>query len=146
MITNSSVSICCCSVVSNSLTVSITYECVCHGLQPVRLLCPWDLPGKNTGVGCHSLLQGIFLTQGSNPGLLQCRQILYQLSHQGTNPIFFFLAAPWSMWDLSFLTRYQTPSSPALEVQSYPLDCQASPIKSYFLNRYNFTWTHPLFV
>ena len=39
-------------------------------------------PGKNTEVDCHSLLQGIFLTQGSNPGLLCCRQILYPLSHQ----------------------------------------------------------------
>ena len=41
-----------------------------HGLQPARLLCPWDSPGKNTGVGCHALLQRIFLTQGSNPRLL----------------------------------------------------------------------------
>ena len=38
-----------------------------YGLQPTRLLCPWDPPGKNTGVGCHSLLQGIFQTQGLNP-------------------------------------------------------------------------------
>ena len=38
----------------------------------------------NTGVGCHSLLQGIFLSQGLNPGLLHCRQILYSLSHQGS--------------------------------------------------------------
>ena len=45
-----------------------------------RLLCPWDFPGKNTGVGCHALLQGIFPTQGSNPCLLHCRQVLYQLS------------------------------------------------------------------
>ena len=52
------------------------------GLQPIRFLYPWNFPGKNTGVGCHSLLQGIFLTQGSNPGLLHCRQILYHLSHQ----------------------------------------------------------------
>ena len=37
-----------------------------HGLEPARLLCPWDLPGQNTVVGCHFLLQGIFLTQGSN--------------------------------------------------------------------------------
>ena len=37
----------------------------------------------NTGVNCHSLLQGIFLTWGSDPGLLHCRQILYHLSHQG---------------------------------------------------------------
>ena len=41
-------------------------------------------PGKNTGVDCHALLQGIFPTQGSNPDLLHCRQILYRLSHQQT--------------------------------------------------------------
>ena len=40
-----------------------------HGLQPARLLCPWDSLGKNTGVGCHFLLQGIFPTQRSNPRL-----------------------------------------------------------------------------
>ena len=41
-----------------------------YELQPARLLCPWDSPGKNTGVGCHALLQGIFLTQGSSLHLL----------------------------------------------------------------------------
>ena len=41
-----------------------------HGLQPARLLCPWDSPGKNTGVGCHALFQGILQTQGSNPQFL----------------------------------------------------------------------------
>ena len=49
-----------------------------------RLLRPWDFLGKSTGVGCHFLLQGIFPTQGSNPGLLHCRQTLYHLSHQGS--------------------------------------------------------------
>ena len=53
------------SVVSDSLQP--------HGLWPSRLLCPWDSPGKDTGVGCHSLLQWIFPTQGSNLGLLHCR-------------------------------------------------------------------------
>ena len=48
-----------------------------------RLLCPWDSPGKNTGVGCHSLLQEIFPTQGLNPSLPHCGQFLYHLSHQG---------------------------------------------------------------
>ena len=43
-----------------------------HGLQPARLFSPWDSPGKNTGVGCHALLQGIFLTQGSNLQFLTC--------------------------------------------------------------------------
>ena len=47
------------------------------GLQPTRLLCPWDIPFKNTAVGCHSPLQGSFPTQGSNLCLLHCRQILY---------------------------------------------------------------------
>ena len=46
-----------------------------HGLQPSRLLCPWDSSGKNTREGCHALFQGIFLAQGSNPHLLHCRQI-----------------------------------------------------------------------
>ena len=46
-----------------------------------------DSPGKNTGVGCHALLQGIFPTQGSNPGLLHCMWILYHLSHQGSSLI-----------------------------------------------------------
>ena len=55
-----------------------------HGLQPSRHLCPWDPPGKNTGMGCHSLLQRICLTQRWNPGLLHYRQILYHLSHQGS--------------------------------------------------------------
>ena len=55
-----------------------------HGLYPTRLLCPWDSPGKHAGVGCLSLLQGIFLTQGSNRGLLRCRLILYRLNHQGS--------------------------------------------------------------
>ena len=53
-----------------------------HGLQPTRLLCPWNSPGKNTGLGSHSFLQGIFLTQGLNPGLLHCKHCLYCLSHQ----------------------------------------------------------------
>ena len=47
------------------------------GLQPTRFLCPWDFPGKNTEVDCHSLLQGIFPTQGWNLHLLHCRRILY---------------------------------------------------------------------
>ena len=45
-------------------------------------LCPWNSPAKNIGVGSHFLLQGIFPTQGSNPGLLHCREILYHLSYQ----------------------------------------------------------------
>ena len=65
-----------CSVMSDSLRPP--------GLDSARLLCPWNSPGNNTGVGYHALLQGIFPTQGSNPGLPHCRQILYWLSHQGS--------------------------------------------------------------
>ena len=53
-----------------------------YGLQAARFLCPWDFPGGNTGVGYHSLIQGTFPSQGSNLGVLNCRQILYRLSHQ----------------------------------------------------------------
>ena len=63
-----------CSVMSDSLWP--------HGLQPARLLWPWNTLGKNTGVENHFLLQGIFPTQGSNLGLIHGRQILYHLSHK----------------------------------------------------------------
>ena len=49
------------------------------------LLCPWDSPGKNTGVGCHFFLQEIFSTPGLNLGLPHCKQTLYRLSHQGSS-------------------------------------------------------------
>ena len=74
-----------CSVVSDSL-------------QPMDCSPPdsfvYGILHKNTGVGCHSLLQGIFLTQGLNLGLPHCRQILYQVSHQEStdwNSVFWFL-------------------------------------------------------
>ena len=55
-----------------------------HGLKPARLLRPWGFPGKNTGVGCHFLLQGIFLTQESNLYLLHWLVYPLPLSHQGS--------------------------------------------------------------
>ena len=87
-------------------THTYIYMCVCIYMyvldyrwwllvtQSCLTLIPWivahqaplymDSPGKNTGLGSHSLLQGIFLTQEWNPGLPHCRQILYHLSHQGS--------------------------------------------------------------
>ena len=53
-------------------------------LRPRGLYSPWNSPGQNTGVHSCSLLQGIFLTQGSNPDVPHCKQILSQLSHQGS--------------------------------------------------------------
>ena len=79
---------------SGKSSVSVTPSTVLdslapHGLQLARLLCPWNSPGKNTGVGCNFILQGIFPTQGSNLDLLHCRQILYHLSHQGSPELVF---------------------------------------------------------
>ena len=57
--------VCCCLVAKSCLTILRP-----HGLHPARCLCPWDFPGKYTGVGCRFLLWGIFPTQGLNPCLL----------------------------------------------------------------------------
>ena len=54
-------------------------------LQSQGLYSQWNSPGQNTGVGSHSLLQGIFPMQGSNPGLLHCKWLLHQLSHKGSS-------------------------------------------------------------
>ena len=69
-----------------------------------RLLCPWDSPDKNTEVGCHFLLQGTFPTNGLNPGLLHCRQILYHLNHQGSPNVYLsHFVYPFSCrWYLDF--------------------------------------------
>ena len=108
-----------------------------HGLKPVRLLCPWNSPGKNTGVGCHFLLQGIFLTQRSNPGLLHYRQILYYLNHQAVAhnwdllaqlnfrsplPLFFFIYSLYMPLNIlmfySIFPDNKTKSEKALEISS----------------------------
>ena len=72
-----------------------------------------DSLGKNTGVSCHSLLQGIFPTWGLNPGLLHCRQILYHQSHQGSPRILEWVAYPFSRGT-------SQPGSPALQADSLP--------------------------
>ena len=63
---------------------------------PWTIHSPWNSPGQNSRVGRHSLLQGIFPTQGLNPRLPHCRQILYQLSHQGSPWILEWVAYPFS--------------------------------------------------
>ena len=72
----------------------VTQSCLTlcdHGLYS-----PWNSPGQNTGVSSLFCLQGILPTQGSNPGLPHCRQILYQLSHQGSPTIPEWVAYPFS--------------------------------------------------
>ena len=106
-IPSKSVCVCTHSVVSDSLRPH----------APARLLCPWDSPGKDTGVGCHALPQGIFPTQRLNPGLPHCRQILYCLSHQGSPiidicaPIFLILWA-YFLLDLFLLLCFLPRDAP----------------------------------
>ena len=72
-----------------------------YWLEPARLLCPWDSPGKNTGVGCCTLLQGIFLTQGLNSCLLKilyCRWILYHWA-TGETPSLSHLTPNTGLWE-----------------------------------------------
>ena len=72
-----------------------------YGLWPARLLCPWDFPGKNTGVGCHLLLQGIFPSQGSNPRLLHWQVDSLPLSLNCCHLL--ICANRWMALSLSFL-------------------------------------------
>ena len=83
------------SMDSTVLLLLLLLSCFSHVricVISVRFPHPWDSPGKNTGVDSLSILQGIFPTQGSNPGFLHCRWILYQLSHQGSPKILVWVA------------------------------------------------------
>ena len=77
-----------------------------HGLQPTRLLCTWEFPGKNTGMGCHFLLQRIFPTQGLNPCLLLGRGF-FTTEPRG-KPM---LNSSFAHWDLYLLSKPHFPSS-----------------------------------
>ena len=78
------------------LCESESHSVVSNSLGPHELYSPWNSPGQNTGMGILSLLQGIFPTQGSNPGLPHCRWIFYQLSHKGSPRILEWVAYPFS--------------------------------------------------
>ena len=80
-----------CLVAQSCLTLCSAMDC-----SPPGSSVHGDSPGKDTRVGCHVLLQGIFPTQGSNPGLPHCQQILYHLSHQGSPGILEWVAYPIS--------------------------------------------------
>ena len=80
---------------SQHQSASECHSVLSDSLQPHGLY-PWNSPGQNTGVGSLSLLQGIFPTQGSNPGLQHCTWILYQLSHKGSPKILEWVAYPFS--------------------------------------------------
>ena len=85
------VQVCCCCLKESEI-----HSVVSNSLLHCGLYSPRNSPGQNTGVGSLSLLQGIFPTQGSNPGLPHCEQILYQLSHRGSPRILWQVAYPFS--------------------------------------------------
>ena len=93
-----------CDIFILCIIISLTcYMCIesesrsvlSDSLQRHGLYSPWSSPGQNTWVGSLSLLQGIFPTQGSNPGLPYCRWILYQLSHKGSSRMLEWVAYPF---------------------------------------------------
>ena len=88
---------------------SESHSVMSNSLWPYGLYSPWNSPGQNIGVDSLSLLQGIFPTQGSNPGLPHCRQILHQLSHKGSLTLLFF--SPLSVGIVSTTPTSPTPRS-----------------------------------
>ena len=80
---------CVCSFTQSCLTLRS------HELQPARLLCPWDFPGKNTGVGCHFILQGIFPTQALNPLLLHWQEDSLPLHHPRSPVLGYLCRKTW---------------------------------------------------
>ena len=83
-------------LLSTAMDISESRSVVSDSLWPRGPYSPWNSPGQNTGVGSHSFLQGIFPTQGLNPGLLYCSQILYHLSHQENSRRLEWVAYPFS--------------------------------------------------
>jgi len=98
---------------------------VSDSLWPPGLYSPWNSPGQITGVGSLSLLQGIFPTQGLNPGLSHCRQILYRLSHKGSPRILEWVAYPFSSGSSWLKNRTK---SPTLQVDSLPTELLGKPL------------------
>ena len=99
-----------------------------------RLPCPWNSPGKNSGVGCHSPLQGIFLTQGLNPGLLHCRFFTIWATRE----------APKRNSTRSGV-QTQADTCP-LDLKSNPLTTQASQLWAYITDWISIqVWIHVIF-
>ena len=106
---------------------------LCLTLQPHRLYSPWNSPGQNIGVDALSLLQGLFPTQGLNPGLQHCRWILYQLSHKGSPRILEWVAifltqelnwgllhCRWILYQLSYILLSNITQSTIVHLEKKP--------------------------
>ena len=85
-----------CLFILQFLPESESHSVVSDSLRPHGLYSPWNSPGQNIGVDSFSLLQGVFPSQGQNPGLPHCGQILYQLSHKGSPRTLEWVAYPLS--------------------------------------------------
>ena len=108
-----------------------------HGLQPSRLLSQWNFPGKNTGAGCHFLLQGVFLTQGSNPHrlcLLHWKQILYHFATWEEAPCFVV-----SLFSCSVVSDSLQPHG----LQHSRLPCSSLSPRGCSNSRPSSRWCHP---
>ena len=103
---------------------SESHSVVSDSLRPHGLCIPWNSSGQDTGVGGLCLPQGIFPTQGSNPGLPHCKQILYRLSHKGSPGILEWVAYPFS--SRSSWPRNQTSVS-CIAVDSLPTELSGKP-------------------
>ena len=97
---------------------------------PKLLLCPWNSPGKNTEVGCHFLLQVIFPTQESNPGLLHCRQIFYQLNYQGSPSSVQFSSVQLLSCVQLFVTPWTAAHQSSLSITNSQSICKLMSIES----------------
>ena len=119
-----------CSVAQQCLTRCDPMDC-----SPPGSSVHGDSPGKNTGVGCHALLQGIFSAQGSNPGLPHCRWILYHLSHQGSPVISLYICYKasndglnkGSLLYVSYFSRKLLP----INTTTLKIKCQMTCVQSY---------------
>ena len=102
-----------------------------HGFQLTKILCPWDSPGKNTGVGCHFLLQGIFPQPRGQPESLSVASSFFTIEPPGklrpkalwlkslqgeqvgwASPVWSLCSSPWSLWDSSSYSPAAIHSSP----------------------------------
>ena len=97
-----------------------------NSLQPLGLYSPWNSPGQNNGADSCSLLRGIFLTQGSNPGLPHYRWILYQLSYEGSPRVPEWIAYPFS----SGSSRPRTQTRGSCILLLYAMLCYAKSLQS----------------
>ena len=122
--------------------VSESHSVVSDSLWPHGLLCPWNSPGKNMGVGCYFLLQRIFPTQGFKLGLLNYRWTLYQLSHQDTTKYLFMNVHSSSILNSQKVETTQMATSRWFNKKNYGIYMQWSFIQPLKGMKYRYMLQH----